>query len=121
MNMGLLSCGQQAIHRMSDFWRPGTMNIYAPRQHTSPTGQERRRAQRHRVLQQAYIIFNNRRSTLTCRVRDISAYGARLKLADVAVVPKHFHLYFPIDSRERPCEVVWRGMGQIGVKFLDTV
>ncbi len=95
------------------------MSIYTHQPPMPPGGQERRRAQRHRVLQKAYIIFNNRRSTLTCRVRDISAYGARLKLFEVAIVPQQFLLYLPIDARERPCEVVWRGIDQIGVKFLD--
>ncbi len=97
----------------------GMMNVYAPRPHVAPGGVERRRAQRHRVLQKAYIIFNNRRSTLTCRVRDVSTYGARIKLADVAIVPRQFILYFPMDARERPCEMVWRGLDQIGVRFLD--
>ena len=95
------------------------MNVFAPRPHVPPDGMERRRVQRHRVLQKAYIIFNNRRSTLTCRVRDVSTHGARLKLADVAIVPKQFILYFPVDNRERPCEVVWRSLDQLGVKFLD--
>ncbi|WP_051928841.1 PilZ domain-containing protein [Thermopetrobacter sp. TC1] len=97
------------------------MNVYAPRAHVPPQGQERRKTPRYRVLQQAYIIFNDRRSTLTCRVRDISSRGARLKLAEVALVPHQFQLYFPMDGRERPCEVVWRDPGQIGVKFLDAV
>ncbi len=81
---------------------------------------ERRRTQRIRVLKQAYIIFNNRRSTLTCRIRDISSDGCRLKLANTSMVPEEFIIYFPTDGRERPCRVAWRGLGQLGVKFLDT-
>ncbi len=72
-----------------------------------------------RVLKQAYIIFNNRHSTLTARLRDISATGCRLKIANPAMVPDEFIIYFPTDGRERPCRVAWRGLGQIGVQFLD--
>ncbi len=87
---------------------------------TPPGGaSDRRRAQRVRVLKQAYIIFNNRRSTITCRLRDISSSGCRLKLHNPAMVPEEFVIYFPTDGRERPCRVAWRGIGQIGVHFLD--
>ena len=97
------------------------MNVFMPhRSQLPPGGVERRRAQRHRVLQKAHIIFNDRHSTLTCRVRDISTYGARLKLADVALVPRYFSLYLPMTGQERPCEVIWRDIDQLGVRFIDT-
>jgi len=83
------------------------------------SGTERRNAQRIRVLKQAYIIFNNRHSTLTCRLRDISATGCRLKLTNPAAVPQQFIIYFPTDGRERPCQVAWRSAGELGALFLD--
>ena len=89
------------------------------RQPQEAAGSERRSAQRLRVLKQAYIIFNNRQSTLTCRLRDISTTGCRLKLHNPAMVPNQFLIYFPTDGRERPCEIAWRGIGQIGARFLD--
>ena len=35
------------------------------------------------------------------------------------MVPNQFIIYFPTDGRERPCEIAWRGIGQIGARFLD--
>ncbi len=92
------------------------MNVNQQQQNS---GFERRRAQRIRVLKQAYIIFNNRQSTITCRLRDISSTGCRLKLATPAMVPQQFIIYFPTDGRERPCEVAWRSPTEIGAHFMD--
>jgi hypothetical protein len=79
--------------------------------------QEKRRAPRKRVLKGAMIAFNNRSSTLSCTVRDISDTGARLRVAKDQAVPARFDLLIEVDGLEAPCTVAWRRGEDIGVTF----
>src|SRR5690606_16497498 len=53
---------------------------------------DKRRAPRKRILKGATIAFNDRSSTMSCVVRDISDTGARLRLTKGQVVPSRFEL-----------------------------
>lgn len=75
-----------------------------------------RKSMRRRQLKGALISFNNRHSTLPCSVRDISDKGARLEAA-AASVPDTFVLIVELDGLEAECEVVWRKVNFVGVKF----
>lgn len=52
-----------------------------------------------------------------CTVRDISASGAALDVADAARVPDHFTLVMEMESAGRTCAVIWRRERQVGVAF----
>jgi hypothetical protein len=53
-----------------------------------------------------------------CVVVDISAMGARLKIDDPAAVPDEFVLLLSRGGEtQRHCTVVWRGEGDMGVRF----
>ena len=73
-------------------------------------------AARRKQLKAGIISFNNRHSTLPCSVRDISDKGARLEAA-AASVPDTFVLIVELDGLEAECEVVWRKVNFVGVKF----
>lgn len=73
---------------------------------------------RRRQLKGGLILFNNRHSTLPCSVRDVSETGARLE-ADAKNVPDTFELIVDLDGLEVPCEVVWRKVNLVGVRFLS--
>ena len=75
-----------------------------------------RTAQRRKQLKAGIISFNNRHSTLPCGVRDISETGARLE-APAASVPDTFMLIVELDGLEADCEVVWRKVNFVGVRF----
>lgn len=75
-----------------------------------------RTAPRRKQLKAGIISFNNRHSTLPCSVRDISDTGARLEAA-AASVPDTFMLIVELDGLEADCEVVWRKVNFVGVRF----
>jgi len=77
----------------------------------------RRTNSRSKTLKSAKIVFNKNQSVIDCFVRDLSPTGAKLKLGDLAGVPKTFVLELH-DGTRHDCERV-RVMGQeIGVRFL---
>jgi hypothetical protein len=76
------------------------------------------RTPRHRVLKGGHIVFNNRSSVIDCMVRNLSASGACLHVADTAGVPNHFTLIMEPEKTEKDCGVAWRRDGKLGVHFL---
>jgi hypothetical protein len=78
---------------------------------------ERRNALRARALKSAKIIFNHRSSTIDCTVRNLSDRGAKLIVGTQVGIPKAFDLSFPADGTSRPCKVIWRKEGELGVEF----
>jgi len=79
--------------------------------------QGKRKSTRKRVLRGGLIIFNDRRSTLSCMVRDVSDTGARLRVAKDAAVPDRFDLLIDTDGLEAPCTIAWRKGEDVGVRF----
>jgi len=79
--------------------------------------QDKRRAPRKRVLKGATIAYNDRSSTMSCVVRDISETGARLRLPKGQIAPGRFDLFIELDGVEVPCAVAWRRGEEIGVSF----
>ena len=78
---------------------------------------EPRSAPRRRMLKGGTICFNERHSTLPCAVRDVSEEGARLRISGSIDAPDTFELFIELDGIWVECEVVWRGRGEIGVRF----
>ena len=77
----------------------------------------RRTNSRNKTLKSAKIVFNKNQSVLDCFVRDLSPTGAKLKLGDLAAVPRTFILELH-DGTRFNCERV-RAMGEeLGVRFL---
>ena len=80
---------------------------------------ERRASPRRKTRFKATIVFGAERSTANCIVRDLSENGARLKLDAPDLAPTRFHLIWVADRTVIEVEAVWRGSGEIGVKFLS--
>jgi hypothetical protein len=78
---------------------------------------EHRAGQRTRQLKSGIIVFNQRRSTLACTIRDISTSGARLKLGSVVVLPDEFELIFVNDRKIVPVKKCWHSHPECGVSF----
>lgn len=77
-----------------------------------------RRAQfRRTVIKGARIIFNDGMSTLNCRVRDMTAGGARLDLSTQQLLPHEFELQVS-GSTIRRCGLRWAHGTFVGVHFL---
>ena len=76
---------------------------------------EKRAAQRHRVLKGATIAFGG--NGVACTVRNLSAKGAAIDLADPVSLPASFMLVIETDQLIRRCRPVWRRENRIGVAF----
>jgi hypothetical protein len=79
----------------------------------------RKRGARKSVRQSAWITLDGGFAARPCVVLDLSAAGAKITVDDAAAVPGVFRLAFSRDAREgRPCKVVWRREGTLGVRFI---
>jgi hypothetical protein len=79
------------------------------------------RPERVRAFLGARILFRQGNSTLDCRVRDISLYGAKLVMSSTVALPEEFDLTIPQKGRRYRCVLRWRRADQAGVKFLTSV
>lgn len=79
--------------------------------------EERRAAPRYRVLKSGQLKFGN--SSLECRIRNVSATGARIAVRNSNLIPNEFELVMVSDNISRHSHIVWRRDDQIGLAFDD--
>ncbi|KZL12474.1 PilZ domain protein [Pseudovibrio axinellae] len=78
---------------------------------------ERRRVRRRRTLKEGRIVFANQSLVFDCVIRDLSDYGARLKLETTMDIPDEFTLVL-VHLRQRVrSQVRWRTSDSLGVEF----
>jgi len=78
---------------------------------------EKRSSSRLPGFKRAKIVFNDNRSRITCIVVNTSDKGAMLRVPDNAIIPGTFNLHF--DDDVHAAWLSWRGVGTIGVNWLD--
>jgi hypothetical protein len=78
----------------------------------------RREQSRRTVLKSARIVFNERKSTMDCRIRDMSEEGARIDLMTQQLLPHEFELQMA-GVPARRCGLCWARGTFIGVRFLE--
>src|SRR4029077_9486345 len=78
--------------------------------------EKRRKEPRPRTLKAGQILID-KRSTIDCTVRDLTAGGACLEVASPVGIPNTFLLSIPLDKFMRRCHVSWRDARKIGVYF----
>lgn len=78
---------------------------------------EKRETLRSKAFSGAQIVFNQRNSTISCLVRNISKTGARLEFDAPSHVPDTFELKVNGKPHEFRAEVVWRKGTSVGVRF----
>jgi hypothetical protein len=81
-------------------------------------GRELRRSKRIPKRNAARIVCSSG-AKIPCVLWDISAGGARLRAAHSNFLPNVFHLDQGQAAARRPCRVVWRNEGQLGVQFIE--
>jgi hypothetical protein len=74
-----------------------------------------RTAQRRRVLKAGSIQFGG--GAIDCTIRNVSETGAALEVVTPLFIPDRFTLAVQADQLKRPCRIVWRKQGRIGVTF----
>lgn len=79
---------------------------------------DRRREPRLRSLLTGTIVFDNK-CTMDCTVRNISAYGARVVMADTYRLPQEFNLRIPHHDQTHRAKVIWRKGETAGFELSD--
>ena len=78
---------------------------------------EHRNALRMRRLKEARVVFNGRKSLMSCIMRDATDFGAKLVIGEPYLVPDEFELQVA-GSPTRPARKVWMSQNQMGIKYL---
>lgn len=81
--------------------------------------QDRRKNVRKKTFLGGRLAFNHRQSTLDCLLKNIADRGAKLVLADTAIVPDEFDIHVARLDRAFRARVAWRSKTELGVSFLD--
>lgn len=76
-----------------------------------------RSSPRHRVLKAGQIRFGS--TTVDCTIRNVSEAGAAISIKSPVWFPDKFTLVMLSVKSSRPCHIVWRKEGQMGVAFDD--
>ena len=77
---------------------------------------EKRKAQRQRVLKSGKIIFANGSFTVDCMIRNLSDRGARLQVPTTVTIPDRF-TFLDAHGGSKSARVIWRKANLIGVAF----
>jgi hypothetical protein len=79
---------------------------------------EKRKSKRQMLTCESSILSLDRKQTIGCRLRDISATGAKILVENSDEVPEDFVLMLSERGKVlRLCHVVYRGKKQVGVAF----
>jgi hypothetical protein len=79
---------------------------------------DRRRSVRIRTLISGRIVYNQKRSSLDCIVRNLSPEGALLRLPDSVSLPEIVELHMPAKQETRLARLRWRQTGSAGLEFV---
>ena len=73
----------------------------------------------HARILAASSHFNRRASTMNCHVRNLSPAGAKVAFTSAVDVPDQFDLTIGRKERSFRARMVWRGINEAGVAFLE--
>jgi hypothetical protein len=83
----------------------------------NPASDNKRGAQRMRVLKGAKVVALEQWTLVDCTVRDMSATGARIICKDPIAVKNEFRFLVTADNTICDAKVVWRRGDEIGITF----
>jgi uncharacterized protein (UPF0371 family) len=72
---------------------------------------------RQRTFLKGTLYYDNRRASIECVVRDISASGARVTFEHSVIVPDNVELFIPQKQQTLRARVQRRGTNEIGIAF----
>jgi PilZ domain len=78
---------------------------------------ENRTNKRRRCYLGARAIFNNREATMSCVVRNISEFGARLEFGACPALPESFELLLDSEAGYASARIVWQNLNHVGIAF----
>lgn len=80
---------------------------------------ERRKNQRIRSHICGTVTFNDRKSTLNCLVRSMSARGVGIEIDQATLLPHQFDFILPSKSASFRARLRWRSASAAGIEFLS--
>jgi hypothetical protein len=99
--------------------------LHLPRENVSRQpatgGIEQRKAPRKKVLLTGKVIYGDGAHVMDCTIRDLSATGARITLAQGRTVPERAYLLDMINRVAYEAVVVSQRAGGFGLKFKKTL
>jgi hypothetical protein len=72
-----------------------------------------------KVLWYGKVYFNGGLQSIDCKIRSISAKGAKLEIEPSTPIPDGFELYIPERDRRYKANLVWRDAKNVEVQFLE--
>ena len=72
---------------------------------------------RKRVLMSGLVVQDGDTEPFGCTVLDVSASGARVRVANERMIPQNFHLVIVRDRTAHKARVMWRRQQLAGVRF----
>ena len=87
----------------------------------APSGIEQRKAPLKKVLLTGKVIYGDGAYVLDCTIRDISATGARITLAQGRSIPETTYLLDMVNRVAYEAVVVSERAGGLGLKFKKTL
>jgi hypothetical protein len=82
-------------------------------------GDDHRARSRQRVLLAGKLVYGEADLTVDCAIRDLSEGGARIRISGPVALPSRLHLIEVKTGQAFDCEVAWRRMPEIGLRFLS--
>lgn len=79
---------------------------------------ELRKQQRSRSMLGAHIVFNDKATTIECRVRNISPTGVKIAVGQYLAFPARFELAVPQRGETYEARLVWRHNDEAGLEFI---
>ena len=78
----------------------------------------KREATRMRRLKEGRVVFNGKKSVMSCIVRDASNCGARITINEPYLVPHEFEFVMQ-GAETRPARKIWIRANEMGLQFTD--
>jgi PilZ domain len=87
----------------------------------APVDVDCRRRARESIRKQGRLVTSWQQHGILVEVRDMSPYGARIRLDKPASLPPLFQLWLDEERVVYPSRICWRSKDQIGIEFIDPV
>jgi hypothetical protein len=81
---------------------------------------ENRTNKRRRCYLGGRVVFNERTTTISCTVRNISEFGAKLEFGACPLLPDQVELLLDSDASFAPARIVWRNLNIVGIEFAES-
>jgi hypothetical protein len=78
---------------------------------------ERRSTPRHKSFIRGRVLFNHRRSSMDCIIREFTKSGARLEFSEAPVLPEAFEVHVPSKDEYFQAHAIWHKGHDIGIAW----